>query len=137
MPVGTLLSEEKYRTSLEEFPGKFTVGIGAEAIREMLSNLDLQALSEELRQEMKETGSVTKRTKIGKRQLVVNAFRNSGNRPEWMVLEVIPVLPPDLRPLVPLEGGRFATSDPGIAAMTNYPAHRRRLEDEYQYDKYE
>ncbi len=111
LPVGTLLSEEKYRAALEEHPGKFRVGIGAEAIREMLSNLDLQKLSEELRREMKETGSATKRSKLGKRQLVVNAFRNSGNRPEWMVLEVIPVLPPDLRPLVPLEGGRFATSD--------------------------
>ncbi len=111
LPVGTLLNEEKYRAALEEFPGKFRVGIGAEAIREMLAALDLQTLSVELRREMKETGSATKRTKLGKRLLVVEAFRDSGNRPEWMILEVIPVLPPDLRPLVPLEGGRFATSD--------------------------
>ncbi|MDW7774546.1 MAG: DNA-directed RNA polymerase subunit beta' [Desulfobulbaceae bacterium] len=111
LPVGTLLNEEKYRTSLEEFPGKFRVGIGAEAIRDMLAALDLHSLSEELRKEMKETSSVTKRTKLGKRLQVVEAFRDSGNRPEWMILQVIPVLPPDLRPLVPLEGGRFATSD--------------------------
>ncbi|MFZ5797671.1 MAG: DNA-directed RNA polymerase subunit beta' [Desulfobulbaceae bacterium] len=111
LPVGTLLTEERYRTALEEHSGKFTVGIGAEAIRDMLANLDLVSLSEELRKEMKETGSATKRSKLGKRLHVVEAFRDSGNRPEWMILEVIPVLPPDLRPLVPLEGGRFATSD--------------------------
>ncbi|WP_028319555.1 DNA-directed RNA polymerase subunit beta' [Desulfobulbus elongatus] len=111
LPVGTLLNEDQYRTALEEYPGLFRVGIGAEAIREMLMALDLKELSERLRREMKETGSVTKRTKYGKRLNVVEAFRDSGNRPEWMILEVIPVLPPDLRPLVPLEGGRFATSD--------------------------
>jgi DNA-directed RNA polymerase subunit beta' len=111
LPVGSLLNEDQYRTALEEHPGQFRVGIGAEAIREMLMGLDLKELSETLRKEMKETGSVTKRTKYGKRLNVVEAFRDSGNRPEWMILEVIPVLPPDLRPLVPLEGGRFATSD--------------------------
>lgn len=111
LPVGSLLNEDQYRTALDEHPGKFRVGIGAEAIREMLMGLDLKELSETLRKEMKETGSVTKRTKYGKRLNVVEAFRDSGNRPEWMILEVIPVLPPDLRPLVPLEGGRFATSD--------------------------
>ena len=111
LPVGSLLNEEMYRTSLEEFPGQFKVGIGAEAIREMLKNLDLVQLSETLRKDMKETGSVSKRTKYGKQLNVVEAFRDSGNMPEWMILEVIPVLPPDLRPLVPLEGGRFATSD--------------------------
>ncbi len=111
LPVGTLLNEEQYREHLEKFPGQFKVGIGAEAIREMLMALDLPALSKTLRREMKETGSVSKRAKFGKRLTVVEAFRNSGNRPEWMILEVIPVLPPDLRPLVPLEGGRFATSD--------------------------
>ncbi len=111
LPVGTLLNEEQYRAHLEEYPGQFKVGIGAEAIRDMLMALDLTALSETLRREMKETGSVSKRAKFGKRLTVVEAFRNSGNRPEWMILEVIPVLPPDLRPLVPLEGGRFATSD--------------------------
>ena len=111
LPVGTLLNEEQYRSNLEQYPGQFKVGIGAEAIREMLMALDLESLSETLRREMKETGSVSKRAKYGKRLKVVEAFRNSGNRPEWMILEVIPVLPPDLRPLVPLEGGRFATSD--------------------------
>ncbi|RUM38112.1 MAG: DNA-directed RNA polymerase subunit beta', partial [Desulfobulbus sp.] len=111
LPVGTLLNEEQYRTNLEEHPGQFKVGIGAEAIRDMLMELDLQELSTMLRREMKETGSITKRTKFGKRLNVVEAFRDSGNKPEWMILEVIPVLPPDLRPLVPLEGGRFATSD--------------------------
>lgn len=111
LPVGSLLNEDQYRTALDEHQGKFRVGIGAEAIREMLMGLELKELSETLRKEMKETGSVTKRTKYGKRLNVVEAFRDSGNRPEWMILEVIPVLPPDLRPLVPLEGGRFATSD--------------------------
>ncbi len=111
IPVGTLLNEDQYRENLEQYPGEFEVGIGAEAIRDMLKKLNLVELSVWLRKEMKETGSVTKRTKLGKRLNVVEAFRDSGNRPEWMILEVIPVLPPDLRPLVPLEGGRFATSD--------------------------
>jgi len=111
LPVGSLLNEEEYRNNLELHPGQFKVGIGAEAIREMLLALDLPELSVMLRKEMKETGSKTKRAKYGKRLNVVEAFRDSGNRPEWMILEVIPVLPPDLRPLVPLEGGRFATSD--------------------------
>jgi len=111
VPVGTLLTEEKYRQARDEYPGQFTVGIGAEAIRELLQGKDLPALSKELREEMATTNSQTKRLKLGKRLYVVEAFQDSGNRPEWMVLEVIPVLPPDLRPLVPLEGGRFATSD--------------------------
>jgi DNA-directed RNA polymerase subunit beta' len=111
IPAGSLLNEEQYQEAMDQFPGEFQVGIGAEAIREMLEDLNLVELSIQLRQEMKETGSVTKRTKLGKRLNVVEAFRDSGNRPEWMILEVVPVLPPDLRPLVPLEGGRFATSD--------------------------
>ncbi len=111
LPVGTLLTEEKYRQALEEYPAQFRVGIGAEAIRELLAAQDLVALSRQLREEMLSTNSQTKRQKLGKRLFVVEAFRDSGNRPEWMILEVIPVLPPDLRPLVPLEGGRFATSD--------------------------
>lgn len=111
LPVGSLLTEEKYRNVLGEFPGQFRVGIGAEAIRELLSAVDLDVLSKELREEMASTSSQTKRQKLGKRLFVIEAFRDSGNRPEWMILEVIPVLPPDLRPLVPLEGGRFATSD--------------------------
>lgn len=111
LPVGTLLTEEKYRQSLEEYPNKFRVGIGAEAIRELLASQDLVTLSVQLREEMLATNSQTKRQKLGKRLFVIEAFRDSGNKPEWMILEVIPVLPPDLRPLVPLEGGRFATSD--------------------------
>ncbi len=111
LPEGTLLTEEKYRQAREEYPGQFKVGIGAEAIRELLQGKDLVALSKELREEMATTNSQTKRLKLGKRLYVIEAFQDSGNRPEWMVLEVIPVLPPDLRPLVPLEGGRFATSD--------------------------
>jgi DNA-directed RNA polymerase subunit beta' len=111
LPVGTLFTEDKYRQAREEYGGKFKVGIGAEAIRELLHAQDLVALSKELREEMTTTNSQTKRLKLGKRLYVIEAFQESGNRPEWMVLEVIPVLPPDLRPLVPLEGGRFATSD--------------------------
>jgi len=111
LPPGSLLNEEKYRATLEELGDKFTVGIGAEAIRELLKSIDLVALSAIIREEIRSTGSETKRTKLGKRLKVVEAFRDSGNKPEWMILEVIPVLPPDLRPLVPLEGGRFATSD--------------------------
>jgi DNA-directed RNA polymerase subunit beta' len=109
--VGTLLSEELYRQALEEHPGHFSVGIGAEAIRVLLQNIDLNGLSIQLREEMRTTGSEAKRKKIAKRLNVAEAFRDSGNKPEWMILEIIPVLPPDLRPLVPLEGGRFATSD--------------------------
>ena len=111
LPVGSLLTEEKYRQAMEEHPNKFRVGIGAEAIRELLAGQDLVKLSEQLREEMLATNSQTKRQKLGKRLFVIEAFRDSGNKPEWMILEVIPVLPPDLRPLVPLEGGRFATSD--------------------------
>ena len=111
LPVGTLLTEEKYRQYKDEYPGKFKVGIGAEAIRDLLASIDLVTLSKELREEMATTNSQTKRQKLGKRLHVTEAFRDSGNKPEWMILQVIPVLPPDLRPLVPLEGGRFATSD--------------------------
>ena len=111
LKVGTLLTEETYRQAREEFGDKFLVGIGASAIKEMLMNLDLVELSAQLREEMKNTNSEAKRKKYAKRLNVVEAFRDSSNKPEWMILDVIPVLPPDLRPLVPLEGGRFATSD--------------------------
>ena len=111
LPPGSLLNEEKYRAMLEEHGDQFTVGIGDEAIRDLLKSIDLVALSAIIREDIRSTGSETKRTKLGKRLKVVEAFRDSGNKPEWMILEVIPVLPPDLRPLVPLEGGRFATSD--------------------------
>lgn len=111
IPVGTLMSDEAYQKNLEQFGPKFEVGMGAEAIRYLLSQLDLDKLSQELRQELLETRSEAKRKKLGKRLRIIEAFRDSGNKPEWMILNVIPVLPPDLRPLVPLDGGRFATSD--------------------------
>jgi DNA-directed RNA polymerase subunit beta' len=107
-----LLSEERYRELLKEHgAGSFEAGMGAEAIRELLRRLNLEELAESLRVEMRESFSLQKRKKIVKRLKIVDAFRKSGNRPEWMVLEVIPVIPPELRPLVPLDGGRFATSD--------------------------
>ena len=110
--TGELLSEERYNALLDELgDDAFTAGMGADAIREMLKELPLTELARELRQEMKETNSEAKRKKFAKRLKVVEAFRDSGNQPEWMMLEVIPVIPPDLRPLVPLDGGRFATSD--------------------------
>ncbi len=111
IPVGTLMTDEAYHKNLEQFGDKFKVGIGAEAVHLLLSQLDLDSLSKQLRQDMQKTRSEAKRKKLGKRLRVVEAFRDSGNRPEWMILSVVPVLPPDLRPLVPLDGGRFATSD--------------------------
>ena len=108
---GMLLSEEKYRQSREEFGNRFKAGMGAEAIREMLKVVELEPLSQQVRAEMLKTGSDAKLKKLGKRLKIIDAFRESGQRPEWMVMEVIPVLPPDLRPLVHLDGGRFATSD--------------------------
>src|SRR5690349_17534667 len=109
---GELLSEERYLQLVEEYgEDKFTAGMGGEAVLEMLKHKDVHKLAEDLRSEMREATSEAKRKKIAKRLKVVEAFRESGNRPEWMMLTVIPVLPPDLRPLVPLDGGRFATSD--------------------------
>jgi len=108
---GTLLSDEQLQRAKEEYGDKFEVGIGAEAIRKMLRELDLEHLSASLRTEMMETKSDAKRKKLAKRLKIIDAFRESKNKPEWTILTVIPVLPPDLRPLVPLDGGRFATSD--------------------------
>jgi len=108
---GAILSEDKYRELMDEFAGQFTASMGAEAVRELLSALELEEIAEVLRVEMRESASEAKRKKVAKRLKVVNAFMRSGNRPEWMILETIPVLPPELRPLVPLDGGRFATSD--------------------------
>ncbi|TVR02809.1 MAG: DNA-directed RNA polymerase subunit beta' [Deltaproteobacteria bacterium] len=109
---GEILSEQKYDAYEQEFGyDSFQAGMGAEAIRELLRDMDIEHISEELRAEMRVATSEAKRKKIAKRLKVVEAFRQSINRPEWMILEVIPVLPPDLRPLVPLDGGRFATSD--------------------------
>jgi len=107
-----LLSDERYRKAIEEYgPDSFVAGMGAEAIRELLRKVDVQKLSEQLHAEMREASSDVKKKKIAKRLKVVDSFKDSGNRPEWMILEVLPVIPPDLRPLVPLDGGRFATSD--------------------------
>ena len=107
-----ILSEDEYLEAQAEFgEDSFTAGIGAEAVREMLMNLDLEAEIERTRFDMGETGSELKMKKYSKRLKLLEAFVSSGNRPEWMVLTVVPVIPPELRPLVPLDGGRFATSD--------------------------
>src|SRR5579884_1165036 len=107
-----LLTEDEYLKAQETFgPDTFTAKIGAEAIRDMLAELDLTALQAQLRAELAESDSDIKKKKIAKRLKLVEAFIASGNRPEWMILTVIPVIPPELRPLVPLDGGRFATSD--------------------------
>nr|MDQ3366668.1 DNA-directed RNA polymerase subunit beta' [Myxococcota bacterium] len=107
-----LLTEERYGKLLDEMGfDAFDAGMGAEAILQLLKDLDILGLAETLRQEMREITSEAKRKKIAKRLKVVEAFRESGNKPEWMMLTIIPVIPPDLRPLVPLDGGRFATSD--------------------------
>src|SRR5580704_10762787 len=107
-----LLSEERFMQLAEEYgEDKFQAGMGGEAVLEMLKQVDVHTLSEVLRQDMRTATSEAKRKKIVKRLKVCEAFKESGNRPEWMMLTVVPVLPPDLRPLVPLDGGRFATSD--------------------------
>ncbi len=107
-----LLSEEQYNAAIDEFgPDSFTAGIGAEAIRELMSGMDLPKLREDIRQEIIEATTELKPKKLAKRLKVIEAFIESGNRPEWMILTVVPVIPPELRPLVPLDGGRFATSD--------------------------
>ncbi|MFQ5849772.1 MAG: DNA-directed RNA polymerase subunit beta' [Candidatus Binatia bacterium] len=106
-----LLTEARFRKAVEEYGSNFAAEMGAAAIRKVLAAVDVEKLSEELRREMRDANSEVRRKKVAKRLKVVHAFKNSGNRPEWMVLEAIPVIPPDLRPLVPLDGGRFATSD--------------------------
>jgi DNA-directed RNA polymerase subunit beta' len=122
LAAGELLSEERFQQLLDELGGDeaFDAGMGAEAIRDLLRHLSegdnkdnkgVEELAKSLREEMIGSSSEAKRKKIAKRLKVVEAFRDSGNKPEWMMLEVIPVIPPDLRPLVPLDGGRFATSD--------------------------
>ncbi|MGD9868362.1 MAG: DNA-directed RNA polymerase subunit beta', partial [Hyphomicrobiales bacterium] len=107
-----LLTEEQYLKAQEEFgEDSFTAGIGAEAIRELLKNLDLEKTRDQLRVEIAEATTELKPKKLAKRLKVIEAFIQSGNKPEWMILTVVPVIPPELRPLVPLDGGRFATSD--------------------------
>ena len=107
-----LLSEEEYQDALDEFgEDAFQAGIGAEAIREMLERIDLESVYDSLREDFKTTKSEAKRKKLVKRLKLFEAFISSEARPEWMILTVVPVIPPELRPLVPLDGGRFATSD--------------------------
>ena len=105
-----VLSEREYTDAREKWGNKFRVGMGAEAVKELLEAIDLETESVELKEELLES-SGQKRARIVKRLEVVEAFRESGNRPEWMIMETIPVIPPDLRPMVQLDGGRFATSD--------------------------
>ncbi|KAF0140832.1 MAG: DNA-directed RNA polymerase subunit beta' [Rhodospirillaceae bacterium] len=112
LKIQELLTEEQYQAAVEEYgEDSFRAGIGAEAIKELLSAIDLKTECQSLRTELKETNSEAKRKKYVKRLKLVEAFLQSGSRPEWMILDVIPVIPPELRPLVPLDGGRFATSD--------------------------
>ena len=107
----SLLSEENYEKARERYGPHFTVGMGGEAIRDMIKSLDLEFLSKKLRKALEETNSEANMKKLRKRIKIAEDFLGSINRPEWMVMEVLPVIPPDLRPLVPLDGGRFATSD--------------------------
>ncbi len=106
-----LISEEKYLEGREKYGATFIGGIGAEAMRECLKKIEIEDLTRKLREEMRDTASDAKKKKLARRLKVVDAFRVSGVKPEWMILDIIPVLPPELRPLVPLDGGRFATSD--------------------------
>jgi DNA-directed RNA polymerase subunit beta' len=108
---GEVITDERKRQLEAEYPGKFVAMMGAEGIRELLRKLDIEALSAEIREKMKTEQSQQKKLKYAKRLRVVESFLRSGNKPEWMILSVLPVIPPELRPLVPLDGGRFATSD--------------------------
>ncbi len=105
-----LLDEREYREAREKYEDDFVAGMGAEAVKKLLEEIDVEALSKQLKEELA-TASGQKKTRIIKRLEVVESFRKSGNRPEWMILDVIPVIPPDIRPMVLLDGGRFATSD--------------------------
>merc|ERR1711974_492651 len=112
LTYGQMMTEEEYMDAQDAYGmDAFTANIGAEAIREMLAAIDLEAEAEQLRADLKEATGELKPKKIIKRLKVVESFLESGNRPEWMILTVVPVIPPELRPLVPLDGGRFATSD--------------------------
>ena len=112
LSYGQLMTEDEFMDAQDQFGADaFTANIGAEAIRDMLAAIDLEATAEQLREELKEATGELKPKKIIKRLKIVESFLESGNRPEWMILTVLPVIPPELRPLVPLDGGRFATSD--------------------------
>jgi len=106
-----LLNEDQFRKAREDYGQKFRAQMGAEAIKELLKRVSVEKMAVELREKMRGENSVQKKLKYAKRLKVVDSFRKSTNRPEWMILDVIPVIPPELRPLVPLDGGRFATSD--------------------------
>jgi DNA-directed RNA polymerase subunit beta' len=108
---GEVISDERKRQLDQEFAGKYTAMMGAEGVKELLKRIDVESLSQEIRERMKTETSAQKKLKYAKRLRVVESFRKSGNKPEWMILDVMPVIPPELRPLVPLDGGRFATSD--------------------------
>ncbi|WP_058469924.1 DNA-directed RNA polymerase subunit beta' [Legionella jordanis] len=108
---GQLLNDEAYLDAMEQYGDEFDARMGAEAIRDLLRQIDLEEEIRTLREELPTTNSETKIKKITKRLKLLEAFQESGNKPEWMIMDVLPVLPPDLRPLVPLDGGRFATSD--------------------------
>jgi DNA-directed RNA polymerase subunit beta' len=108
---GEILSEDRYQEGLKQYGVKFTASMGGESVRELLKKIDVLKLSDELRESLQAATSEAGKKKLSKRLKVIEAFRESGNLPEHMMMEVIPVLPPDLRPLVPLDGGRFATSD--------------------------
>ncbi|MDH5789484.1 MAG: DNA-directed RNA polymerase subunit beta', partial [Nitrospinota bacterium] len=108
---GQLLTEAEYREAEIEFPFGLKTMVGSEAVMELLKNLNLDELAVKLQEDLLTTSSVLNKRKFSKRLKIVEAFRKSGNRPEWMILQVVPVIPPELRPLVPLDGGRFATSD--------------------------
>ena len=107
---GQILTEREYREMREKYEDDFKAGIGAEAIKELLSQIDCTKLADELREELKTAGG-QKKAKLVKRLECVEAFRQSGNRPEWMIIDILPVIPPEIRPMVQLDGGRFATSD--------------------------
>ena len=111
LEMGQLLTDEEYFSKLEEYGDEFVAKMGAEAVRDLLLDLDLNEEIDILREEIPATNSETKIKKLSKRLKLMEAFVNSGNEPDWMIMTVLPVLPPDLRPLVPLDGGRFATSD--------------------------
>ena len=108
---GQLLTEDDYHAKIEEYGDEFEAVMGAEGVKQLLATLDINADVEALREELGSTNSEAKIKKIAKRLKVLEAFQKSGIKPEWMILDVLPVLPPELRPLVPLDGGRFATSD--------------------------
>ena len=110
LAVNQVLTEKEYRDMREKYEDDFKAGMGAEAVKELLEKIDLEALSQQLREELK-TASSQKKLRLVKRLEVVEAFRESGNNPAWMVMDVLPVIPPDIRPMIQLDGGRFATSD--------------------------